>query len=81
MSERVLRVGMLGCGTVGAAVVRLLESHRDDIERLAPGFAAVLQGYMTVAKLSFHRRTALEYLILAVKGEPRGGFGAGPGIA
>ena len=35
MSERVLRVGMLGCGTVGAAVVRLLESHRDDIERRA----------------------------------------------
>jgi homoserine dehydrogenase len=35
MSERVLRVGMLGCGTVGAAVVRLLERHRDDIERRA----------------------------------------------
>src|SRR6187397_1842035 len=35
MSERVLRVGMLGCGTVGAAVVRLLETHRDDIERRA----------------------------------------------
>jgi homoserine dehydrogenase len=35
MSERVLRVGMLGCGTVGAAVVRLLESRRDDIERRA----------------------------------------------
>jgi homoserine dehydrogenase len=35
MSERVLRVGMLGCGTVGAAVARLLEGHRDDIERRA----------------------------------------------
>ena len=35
MSERVLRVGMLGCGTVGAAVIRLLERHRDDIERRA----------------------------------------------
>jgi len=35
MSERVLRVGMLGCGTVGAAVVRLLDAHRDDIERRA----------------------------------------------
>ena len=34
MSERVMRVGMLGCGTVGAAVVRLLE-HADDIERRA----------------------------------------------
>ncbi|HEY7756420.1 MAG TPA: homoserine dehydrogenase [Actinomycetota bacterium] len=35
MSERSLRVGMLGCGTVGAAVVRLLEEHRDDIARRA----------------------------------------------
>jgi homoserine dehydrogenase len=35
VSERVLRVGMLGCGNVGAAVVRLLEGHRDDIERRA----------------------------------------------
>jgi homoserine dehydrogenase len=35
MSERVLRVGMLGCGTVGAAVVRLLDDHRDEIERRA----------------------------------------------
>jgi homoserine dehydrogenase len=35
MSERVIRVGMLGCGNVGAAVARLLEGHRDDIERRA----------------------------------------------
>ena len=31
MSERALTVGLLGCGTVGAAVVRLLDEHRDDI--------------------------------------------------
>jgi homoserine dehydrogenase len=31
MSERVLRVGLLGCGTVGSSVVRLLHAHRDDI--------------------------------------------------
>lgn len=52
--------------------------NRAEIERLAPGFSAVLQGYMTVAKLSFDRRTALEYMILAGKGRPRvvgiGGF-------
>lgn len=30
-----LRVGMLGCGSVGAAVIRLLEEHRDDIARRA----------------------------------------------
>ena len=35
MSERILRVGMLGCGNVGAAVIRLLEEHRDDIARRA----------------------------------------------
>ncbi|MGZ8625895.1 MAG: homoserine dehydrogenase [Actinomycetota bacterium] len=31
MSERILQVGLLGCGTVGAAVIRLLDEHRDDI--------------------------------------------------
>jgi homoserine dehydrogenase len=31
VSERTLRVGLLGCGNVGAAVVRLLDAHRDDI--------------------------------------------------
>jgi homoserine dehydrogenase len=35
MSERALRVGMLGCGNVGAAVIRLLDEHRDDIARRA----------------------------------------------
>jgi cyclopropane-fatty-acyl-phospholipid synthase len=44
--------------------------HREAIEEMAPGFSRVLQGYMTVAKLSFDRRTALEYLILARKGIP-----------
>ncbi|MDP9296919.1 MAG: homoserine dehydrogenase [Actinomycetota bacterium] len=32
MSERTLRVGMLGAGTVGAAVIRLLTEHREEIE-------------------------------------------------
>ena len=32
MSERVLRVGLLGCGNVGAAVIRLLHDRTDDIE-------------------------------------------------
>jgi homoserine dehydrogenase len=31
MTERVLRVGLLGLGTVGSGVVRLLEEHREDI--------------------------------------------------
>ncbi len=31
MSERTIRVGLLGCGTVGAAVIRLLHEHADDI--------------------------------------------------
>ena len=29
--ERTLRVGLLGCGNVGAAVIRLLHEHADDI--------------------------------------------------
>jgi homoserine dehydrogenase len=35
VSEPVLRVGLLGCGTVGSAVVRLLVEHRDDIQARA----------------------------------------------
>jgi homoserine dehydrogenase len=35
VSERILKVGMLGCGNVGAAVIRLLDEHRDDIARRA----------------------------------------------
>jgi homoserine dehydrogenase len=31
MTERTIRVGMLGCGTVGAAVIRALHEHADDI--------------------------------------------------
>jgi len=31
MSERVVRVGLLGCGNVGAALLRLLDEHGDDI--------------------------------------------------
>jgi homoserine dehydrogenase len=35
VGDRVLRVGLLGCGTVGSAVVRLLHEHREDIARRA----------------------------------------------
>jgi homoserine dehydrogenase len=33
VSDRTLRVGLLGCGTVGTAVTRLLHEHREDITR------------------------------------------------
>jgi homoserine dehydrogenase len=33
VSDRTLRVGLLGCGTVGTAVTRLLHEHREDIAR------------------------------------------------
>jgi cyclopropane-fatty-acyl-phospholipid synthase len=49
-----------------------VRAHRARIEELAPGFSEVLQCYMTIAKMSFDRRTALEYMILACKGVPRG---------
>jgi homoserine dehydrogenase len=35
VTERVIRVGMLGCGTVGSAVARTLDEHADDIARRA----------------------------------------------
>ena len=35
MNDRTLRVGLLGCGTVGTAVTRLLHDHREDIARRA----------------------------------------------
>jgi cyclopropane-fatty-acyl-phospholipid synthase len=41
--------------------------HRGEIERRAPGFSRVLQQYMTIARLSFVRGTALEYMIWAQK--------------
>lgn len=44
--------------------------NRDALNALDPGFAAVLQAYMTVARMSFAARTALEYMILATKGRP-----------
>lgn len=44
--------------------------NRRRIDALSPGFSRVLQSYMTVARLSFARRTALEYMILATKGRP-----------
>ena len=52
--------------TLGAWINRI-RLNREKIEALAPGFASVLQGYMTVAQLSFARRTALEYMILAAR--------------
>lgn len=48
-----------------------VREHRDRIEALSPGFAKILQTYMTIARLSFHRRTALEYMVVATKGAPR----------
>lgn len=52
--------------------------NRRAIEARAPGFSALLQQYMTVARLSFERRTALEYMILATKGAPAVDPGAWP---
>jgi homoserine dehydrogenase len=35
MTDRLVRIGMLGCGTVGSAVARTLHEHADDIARRA----------------------------------------------
>ena len=45
-----------------------IRRNRRRLEQLAPGFAHILQTYMTVGRHSFFRRTALEYMILATKG-------------
>jgi cyclopropane-fatty-acyl-phospholipid synthase len=52
--------------------------NRKTIDAMAPGFARLLQTYMTVGRMSFHRRSALEYMILAVKGRPRVDYGGWP---
>jgi cyclopropane-fatty-acyl-phospholipid synthase len=52
------------------AWINNIRRNRKQIDAIDPGFAAALQAYMTVAKLSFARRTALEYMILATKGHP-----------
>ena len=48
-----------------------VRANRDRIEELSPGFSKLLQTYMTIARLSFARRTALEYMVVATKGVPR----------
>ena len=48
-----------------------VRANRARIEALSPGFSKILQTYMTIARLSFARRTALEYMIVATKGAPR----------
>jgi cyclopropane-fatty-acyl-phospholipid synthase len=55
-----------------------VRTHRKTIDAMAPGFSRLLQTYMTVGRMSFHRRSALEYMILAVKGRPRVNYGAWP---
>jgi homoserine dehydrogenase len=49
VTERTIRIGMLGCGTIGSAVVRMLAEHGDDIAmraevRLAVTRVAVRDG-------------------------------------
>jgi cyclopropane-fatty-acyl-phospholipid synthase len=55
-----------------------VRKNRRRIDERAPGFSAVLQQYMTIARLSFARRTALEYMILATKGAPKVDAGSWP---
>jgi cyclopropane-fatty-acyl-phospholipid synthase len=47
-----------------------VRANRERIETLAPGFPRVLQVYMTVARLTFLRRAALEYMVVAGRGTP-----------
>lgn len=58
-----------------------IRRYRKRIDALAPGFGRVLQSYMTVGMLSFARRSALEYMILATKGASRTEPGNWPALA
>ncbi len=47
-----------------------IRKHRAEINARAPGFAHILQSYITVGRRSFHQRTALEYMLVAQKSGP-----------
>lgn len=47
-----------------------IRKHREQIDRIVPGLAKDLQSFMNIGKITFQRRTALEYIIVASK---RGG--------
>ncbi|WP_437679208.1 SAM-dependent methyltransferase [Sorangium sp. So ce131] len=55
-----------------------VRANRARIEARAPGFSRLLQTYMTVGRLSFARRTALEYMIVAQKPGGRERLGVAP---
>lgn len=44
-----------------------IRARRAEIDQISPGFSHLLQTYQTIAKLSFQRRSALEYMVLARK--------------
>jgi cyclopropane-fatty-acyl-phospholipid synthase len=44
-----------------------VRKNRDRIDGMSPGFSKLLQTYMTIAKLSFARGSALEYMVVAKK--------------
>ena len=58
MSEHVVRVGLLGCGTVGAAVARILQEHGDDLA-LRTGCRPVV-ARVAVRDVSKHRDVPLD---------------------
>lgn len=55
-----------------------VRTNRAAIEARAPGFSRLLQTYMTIGRLSFARRTALEYMIVATKPGGRDRLGIAP---
>ncbi|WP_437289542.1 SAM-dependent methyltransferase [Sorangium sp. So ce406] len=55
-----------------------VRANRARIDARAPGFSRLLQTYMTVGRLSFARRTALEYMIVATKNGGRDRLGVAP---
>lgn len=50
-----------------ACWIHNVRKHRERIDSMSPGFSKLLQTYMTIAKLSFSRGSALEYMVVARK--------------
>ena len=66
MSERIIRIGMLGCGTVGSATIRLLHAHADDIAMRAGCRVEVTR--VAVRDLDRHRDVPLPREALTTDG-------------
>ena len=70
MSSRTVRVGLLGCGHVGSALVRLITQHGGEIETRTGVRLVVTRGARYVGMIGSRRRVATVLRHLAEEGFP-----------